>query len=61
MAKKACCVWCWRKIILPDIFDPKDPTKDVVCSEPCRQQEAEFRQQFSDEAIMKWRKDNGWY
>jgi len=28
MAKKACCVWCWRKIILPDTFDPKAPTQE---------------------------------
>jgi hypothetical protein len=60
MAKKTCCVWCWRTIILPDTYDPKDPKTDAICSDPCREAEYKFRQMFSDEAIMEWRKKNGW-
>jgi hypothetical protein len=60
MAKKTCCVWCWRTIIMPDAYDPKARDKDVVCSEPCRVAEFKFRQQFSDENIHKWRRQNGW-
>jgi hypothetical protein len=44
-----CCVWCWKKCIRPEGFDPA--TKFLVCSPECAKQETNFRIFFSDKLI----------
>jgi hypothetical protein len=55
------CVWCHTIVTVPADYDPFDPTKDVVCSPECAENERKFRYLFSDEAIEQWREGNGWH